>query len=195
MTTSTGTRSNLTRTGVRPILTRKHFENDAAHTGRSIDQTSIIDLLNQTLAAEVACVFRYRRHHFIARDIQATDLADEFLLDAKEKLEHAHKISARIVELGGTSELDRDAFSADNPTQCMTSRSALEMIAANLAAERSCIDRYLDLIQRIDDKDPITSDLLKAILVDEEVQAGALAHLLTQSAGAESLSSQSICTQ
>lgn len=182
MAASIYTPKNLNYTGALPTPAHKQVETGVTHGSCSADQTIIINLLNQVLASEIACVFRYRRHHFIARDIQATDLAKEFLLDAKEKLEHAHKIAERITQLGGKSELGQKMLIDNCSIEKLADPSAVEMITANLAAERITIDHHLDLIQRIDGSDAITGNVLKTILAEAEVQAGALAHLLTLSA-------------
>ena len=183
MTASTNTRSNfnVNRMNTAALSTHalKHFGVGTSNAAFSAERTTIINLLNQTLAIEMACVFRYRRHHFFARGIQATDIADEFLLHAEEKLDHVHRIADRIAQLGGKAEFNREALIAYSAEKYRGGRSAVEMITANLAVVKITIDHYLNMIQRIDAKDAITGQMLKEILAEEEVEAGALIYFLT----------------
>lgn len=156
----------------------QHFGDGSSNAAFSADRTTIINQLNQTLATEMTSVFRYRRHHFIARGIQALDIADEFMLHAEEKLEHAHKIADCIMQLGGKAVFNQESLSAYCSAKYLGGHSAVEMITANLAIVKMTIAHYLDMIQRIDAKDAITGKILKAILAEEEVEAGALTHFL-----------------
>ena len=56
----------------------------------------IVKLLNASLATELVCVLRYKRHHFTATGLKASKIADEFLIHAKEESVHADRIARRI---------------------------------------------------------------------------------------------------
>lgn len=161
---------------VLPAQAFKHF-GDGTHDA-VFSTERIIYLLNQALTTEITRVFRYRHHYFIARSIQAADIADEFMLHAEEKLEHAHRIADRIVQLGGKAEFNQESLIAYSAAKYLGGRSAVEMIKANLAAVKITIDHYLEMIRRIDFEDAITGKMLKEILAEEEVEAGALTHFL-----------------
>ena len=66
----------------------------------------IIQLLNDSLATELVCVLRYRRHHFTATGLSSPAIADEFLVHANEEQSHADRIAARIVQLGGEPDFN-----------------------------------------------------------------------------------------
>jgi DNA-binding ferritin-like protein len=59
-----------------------------------------VRLLNEALATEIVCVLRYRRHHYMAKGIHATAVAEEFLRHSQEEQGHADQIAERIVQLG-----------------------------------------------------------------------------------------------
>lgn len=66
----------------------------------------IIKLLNDSLATELVCVMRYKRHHFTAVGLASPAIADEFLVHANEEMAHADKLAQRIVQLGGEPDFN-----------------------------------------------------------------------------------------
>ena len=47
---------------------------------------AVIGLLNGSLATELVCVMRYRRHHFTATGLASPAIAAEFLVHANAEL-------------------------------------------------------------------------------------------------------------
>lgn len=80
---------------------RQNVENGAVTAGYSADREAVLKLLNDSLATEIVCVLRYRRHHFMARGIHSQAVAAEFLVHSNEEQGHADLLAARIVQLGG----------------------------------------------------------------------------------------------
>ena len=80
---------------------RQHIDEGSVTAGYSADREIVLKLLNDSLATELVCVLRYRRHHFMARGIHSQSVAQEFLEHANEEQLHADQISERIVQLGG----------------------------------------------------------------------------------------------
>ena len=66
----------------------------------------IIKLLNDSLATELVCTLRYKRHHFTAKGMSSPAIAEEFLVHANEETEHADMIAERIVQLGGEPDFN-----------------------------------------------------------------------------------------
>jgi hypothetical protein len=58
---------------------RKHIENGAVTEGYRADRKTVIRILNESLATEIVCVLRYKRHYFMAVGIHAQAVAAEFL--------------------------------------------------------------------------------------------------------------------
>lgn len=157
---------------------RAHVEDGAVTAGYSADRAKVLQLLNDALATELVCVLRYRRHHFMARGIDAKNTADEFLVHSNEELGHADRLAERIVQLGGEPDLAPDGLASRSHAEYVPGRSLVEMIKENLVAERIAIDSYRELIQYLGDKDPTTSHLLRQILAVEEEHADELSDLL-----------------
>ena len=80
---------------------RQNVDQGAVTEGYNADREEIIKLLNGSLATELVCVLRYKRHYFMASGLKASIAADEFLEHAEQEAEHADKLAERIVQLGG----------------------------------------------------------------------------------------------
>ena len=61
-------------------------------------RNDIIALLNDSLATELICSLRYRRHHFTAEGLSSPKIAEEFLVHANEEMAHADMLAKRIAE-------------------------------------------------------------------------------------------------
>ncbi len=85
---------------------RKHMEQGAVTDTYGCDRETAIKLLNEALATEIVCVLRYKRHYFMASGIHAQSVAEEFLQHASEEQGHADEIARRIVQLGGSPDLN-----------------------------------------------------------------------------------------
>ena len=157
---------------------RKHLETGAVTAGYGADRKQVLTLLNESLATEIVCMLRYRRHHFMASGIHAKSIADEFLMHANEELGHADQLAKRIVQLGGKPDFSPDHLTQHSHAEYVEGTSLTDMIRENLVAERIAIDSYLEFIQYLGDKDPTTSQLLKGILATEEEHADELADWL-----------------
>jgi bacterioferritin len=168
-------------TDVKTLRTRarKHIEEGAVTAGYSADRTAVLALLNDALATEIVCVLRYRRHHFMARGIDAKSTADEFLIHSNEEQAHADRIAERIVQLGGQPDFAPDGLSGRSHAEYVAGGSLVEMIKEDLVAERIAIDSYRELIHYLSEQDPTTSQMLKEILAVEEQHADELADLLS----------------
>ena len=138
----------------------------------------IVKLLNDSLATELVCVLRYRRHHFTAQGLASSPIADEFLVHANEELAHADRLARRIVQLGGEPDFSPDSLSQRSHAGYDAAHPLKAMIKANLVAERVAIESYSQQIRLIGDKDVTTRRLLEDILADEQQHADELADWL-----------------
>ena len=138
----------------------------------------IIELLNGSLATELVCVLRYRRHHFTATGLASPAIAKEFLVHANEELAHADSIAERIVQLGGEPDfcpallLERSHADYDEALDLQA------MVRANLVAERVAVETYRQMVALIGEHDPTTRRLLEGILAQEEEHADEMRDLL-----------------
>ena len=134
----------------------------------------IIKLLNDSLATELVCVLRYKRHHFTAQGLASPKIAEEFLVHANEESAHADRLAQRIVQLGGEPDFSPDSLSQRSHAEYDDSADLKTMIKANLIAERVAIETYSQIVALIGDKDSTTRRLLEDILSDEQEHADEL---------------------
>ena len=134
----------------------------------------IVKLLNDSLATEIVCVLRYRRHHFTAVGLASAPIAAEFLIHANAELRHADKLAERIVQLGGEPNFNPSGLMERSHAEYDESSDLKAMIRANLVAERVAVETYRQMIHLLSEKDPTTRRLLEEILADEEEHADEL---------------------
>ncbi len=132
---------------------------------------SIVQLLNDSLATELVCVLRYKRHHFTAHGMASPAIAEELMMHANEEAAHADKIAKRIVQLGGKPNFEPSSLLERSHAQYDDSTDLREMLLANLRAERVAVEAYRQMIRLIGDKDPTTRRMLEEILAEEEEHA------------------------
>ena len=157
---------------------RQHLDEGAVTSGYSADRETVLKQLNDSLATELVCVLRYRRHHFMAKGIHSQAVAAEFLAHSDEEQGHADLLAERIVQLGGEPEFSPHGLAARSHAEYVAGVTLIDMIREDLVAERIAIDSYRGFIRYLGDKDPTTRRLLESILAVEEQHADELADLL-----------------
>jgi bacterioferritin len=131
----------------------------------------IVRLLNDSLATELVCVLRYKRHHYTAQGLASPKIADEFLVHANQESAHADLLAKRIVQLGGSPDFSPDSLSRRSHAAYDDSQDLKAMIRANLVAERVAIECYSQMIVLIGEKDSTTRRLVEDILSEEQEHA------------------------
>lgn len=172
------TASSLSDVGTLRSRARKQVEDGAVTAGYGADRMTVLKLLNDSLATELVCVLRYRRHHFMARGIHSQAVATEFLTHSNEEQGHADLLAERIVQLGGSPDFSPDTLMARSHAEYVEGVTLSDMIRENLVAERVAIDSYREFILYLDNQDPTTRRMLESILAMEEEHADDLADLL-----------------
>ena len=157
---------------------RQHIDDGSVTAGYSANREMVLRLLNDSLATELVCVLRYRRHHFMARGIHSQSVAQEFLDHSNEELGHADEIAERIVQLGGEPDFAPTGLVGRSHAEYVEGDTLASMIKEDLVAERIAIDSYRDIIKYLGDQDPTTRRMMEGILAVEEEHADDLADLL-----------------
>jgi bacterioferritin len=157
---------------------RQHIEEGAVTEGYKADRSAVLKMLNESLATEIVCVLRYRRHHFMARGIHSHAVAQEFLAHSNEEQGHADQLAERIVQLGGEPDFSPDSLTKRSHAEYVEATTLSEMIRENLVAERIAIDSYRNFIRYLGDEDSTTRRMLESILAIEEEHADDLADFL-----------------
>lgn len=153
---------------------RKSLDDGAVTPAYGPHREAIIKLLNDSLATELVCVLRYKRHHFMASGLASPKIAEEFLAHANEESAHADRIAKRIVQLGGEPDFSPSTLLARSHADYDESNDLKTMVRVNLIAERVAIETYHQMISLIGDKDSTTRRMLEDILAQEEEHADEL---------------------
>ena len=137
----------------------------------------IIALLNDSLATELVCVLRYRRHFHTASGPLAESIKAEFLAHSNEEQQHSDLLAQRIVQLGGKPDFNPKGLAERSHAEYVEGVTLEDMIRENLVAERIAIESYKEVIHYLGDDDPTTKRLLESILAVEEEHAEDLASM------------------
>ena len=157
---------------------RQHMEKGPVTDAYGADLKRVLYVLNQSLATELVCVLRYKRHYFTARGINAQSAADEFLEHADEEAHHADLIAARITQLGGEPDFNPETLTGRSHSEYNSATELETMIREDLVAERIAIAAYSEIIAWLGDGDPTTRRMLEEILAVEEEHAEDMLDLL-----------------
>ena len=157
---------------------RKSLDDGAVTPAYGPHREAIIKLLNDSLATELVCVLRYKRHHFMATGLASPKIAEEFMVHANEESAHADRIAQRIVQLGGEPDFSPSTLLERSHADYDDSNDLQTMVRVNLIAERVAVETYHQMIALIGDKDTTTRRMLEDILADEEEHADELSDWL-----------------
>jgi bacterioferritin len=150
---------------------RRHIEEGAVTENYGADKATVLKLLNDSLATEIVCTLRYRRHYFMAKGLTSAGVAEEFLEHSNEEQAHADQFAERIVQLGGEPNFDPDGLASRSHAEYVEGESLIEMIREDLVAERIAIESYRDIIRYLGERDPTTRKLFEGVLAVEEEHA------------------------
>ncbi len=117
---------------------------------------TVIRMLNEALATEVICILRYKRHYFMTAGIRSRHVKEKFLQHVTDELAHADQLVQRIIHLGGKPDLSPEWLLSRSQAEHVEGYSVMEIITADLLAERSVIDSYRAIIASIGADDPTT---------------------------------------
>lgn len=134
-----------------------------------VNHDELLKMLNIAYAEEWLAYYQYWVGAQVAVGPMRKVIAGEFMEHANEELEHAQKLSARIIELGGTPVLNPDVWQKvalckyDEPSKPYI----INLLESNVVAERCAIARYQKICEMTDGKDIVTYQLAAEILKDE----------------------------
>ena len=104
---------------------------------------SLIDGLNQDLNLELEAMLRYLYHSASATGLLGHELREELKGDIVGELNHAVFLADKITALGGQLDI--------NPSMPTKVRTAKEMMAIDIAAERQIIKNYATRIAQAEE--------------------------------------------
>ena len=129
----------------------------------------IVELLTTAYWMEVETVTNYLQQSVNLDGIRAKEIAADLGQDVGEELGHAKEFANRIKELYGTvpgsMEFTPEQTYLQPPEQ---QTDIVHVIKGVIEAETGAIEHYNRIIEFTEDIDPVTNDMVIAILRDEE---------------------------
>jgi bacterioferritin len=129
----------------------------------------LIEMLKKAYFMEIETVMNYVAHSVNPDGIRAQEVRESLAEDIQEELGHATQFANRIKELYGVVPSSVD-FHAEQtylaPPEHQT--DVVHFIKGVIEAETGAIEHYNKIIRFTDDLDPVTNDMVIAILHDEE---------------------------
>lgn len=129
----------------------------------------IIELLKSAYFAELETVMNYVTNSTNPDGVLAQEIKESLEEDVQEELGHAQQFAARIKELYGVVPGSMD-FQAEQtllqPPDQQT--DVVHVIKGVIDAETKAIELYEKIVEATEEADPVTNDMVIAILHDEQ---------------------------
>jgi bacterioferritin len=136
---------------------------------RAEARTQLIEMLKKAYFMEIETVMSYITNSINPDGVRAQEIRESLQEDVQEELGHAQEFANRIKELYGTVPGSLD-FAAEQsylqPPEQAT--DIVHVIKGVIEAETGAIEHYNRIIEFTEDIDPVTNEMVIAILRDEE---------------------------
>ncbi|HSI80820.1 MAG TPA: ferritin-like domain-containing protein [Solirubrobacterales bacterium] len=129
----------------------------------------IIEMLEKAYWMEVETVMSYIANSVNPDGVRAQEIKESLAEDIQEELGHAQQFAQRIKELygvvPGSQGFDAEQSYLQPPDDQV---DIVHVIKGVIEAERGAIDHYAKIVEETDGVDPVTQDMMIAILHDEQ---------------------------
>ena len=130
---------------------------------------AIVELLKTAYFMELETVMNYVTSSINPDGVRAQEVKENIEEDIQEELMHAQQFAARIKELYGTVPGSMDFRAVQEKLQPPGDQiDVVHVIKGVIDAEDGAIEHYTRLIQETEEVDPVTNDMVIAILRDEQ---------------------------
>jgi bacterioferritin len=133
------------------------------------DRDQLIGMLTKAYWMEVETVMSYLSNSINPDGVRAQEIIESLEEDIQEELGHARRFGERIKTLYGVVPGSLD-FNAEQsylqPPEHQT--DIVHVIKGVIEAESGAVEHYNQIIEFSEGKDPVTQDMVTAILQDEE---------------------------
>ena len=136
---------------------------------KSDEREQIVEMLKKAYWMELETVMSYITNSVNPDGVRAQEIIESLNTDIQEELGHAQQFAARIKELYGVVPGSMD-FTPEQtylqPPEHQT--DVVHVIKGVIEAETGAIEHYNAIIEATEGTDPVTNDMVVAILRDEE---------------------------
>ena len=129
----------------------------------------VVELLQRAYWMEIETVMSYIANSINPDGVRAMEIRESLEADIQEELGHAQQFAARIKELygvvPGSMEFSAEQSFLQPPGEQV---DIVHVIKGVIEAESGAIEHYSRLIEETDGIDPVTQDMVIAVLRDEQ---------------------------
>jgi bacterioferritin len=136
---------------------------------RTTQRDQVVEMLKKAYWMEIETVMNYITNSVNPDGVRAQEIIESLQADVQEELGHAQQFATRIKELYGVvpgSKQFTPVQDALQPPEHQT--DVVHVIKGVIEAETGAIEHYNAIIEFTDGVDPVTNDMVIAILRDEE---------------------------
>jgi len=133
------------------------------------ERDELIELLTRAYWMEIETVMSYIANSINPDGVRAQEIIESLTEDIQEELAHANQFGQRIKELYGTVPGSMEFTPEQSYLQPPDHQTDIvHVIKGVIEAETGAIEHYNRIIDYTDEIDPVTNDMVIAILRDEE---------------------------
>jgi bacterioferritin len=133
------------------------------------ERTQLIELLTKAYWMEIETVMSYIANSINPEGVRAQEIIESLDEDIQEELGHARQFGDRIKELYGVVPGSLDFQAEQSYLQPPDDQiDIVHVIKGVIEAETGAIEHYNQIIEYCEGRDPVTQDMVTAILHDEE---------------------------
>jgi len=153
------TRSDEAAVGSKDILAEENSE----------EREQVINMLKKAYWMEIETVMSYIANSVNPDGVRAEEIKKSLAEDINEELGHAQEFAGRIKELYGVVPGSQEFSSEQSFLQPPSDQvDIVHVIKGVIEAEAGAIEHYSKIIEFCSDTDPVTEDMVIAILRDEQ---------------------------
>ena len=129
----------------------------------------IVEMLRRAYWTEIETVMSYIAGSTNPDGVRAQEIIESLRTDIQEELGHAQQFAKRIKELYGVVPGSREFRAVQDGLQPPDRQTDIvHVIRGVIEAESGAIDFYNQIVEATEGVDPVTNDMVIAILRDEE---------------------------
>ncbi|HEX4435227.1 MAG TPA: ferritin-like domain-containing protein [Solirubrobacteraceae bacterium] len=150
-------------------MTATKSSNGILSEDKAQEREQIVEMLTKAYWMEIETVMSYIANSTNPDGVRAQEVIASLREDIQEELGHATQYANRIKELYGVVPGSL-AFEAEQDflQPPAHQNDIVHVIKGVIAAETGAIDFYNEIVEATDESDPVTNDMVIAILRDEE---------------------------
>jgi bacterioferritin len=136
---------------------------------KASERERIVEMLQRAYWMEIETVMSYIANSVNPDGVRAQEIKESLAADVQEELGHAQQFADRIKELYGVVPGSEGFVAEQSYLQPPEEQvDVVHVVKGVIEAEKGAIEHYSRIIELTDQTDPVTNDMVIAILHDEQ---------------------------